>query len=76
MQKYRELEQARFVYFVGSHFNPILLDNFLAVIDAIFDVRAPPLMLILSRFEEVANNVIVPSEDDDAAQAEIENSPL
>lgn len=59
MQKYRELEQARFIYYMGGHFNPVLLDDFLSVLDGIFDFRAPYLMLILGRFNEVYDNIVV-----------------
>jgi len=50
MQQYRELEHARFVYFYGDRFHPALLDHFLACIDSIFDVRAPPLLTVLGQF--------------------------
>ena len=52
MQKYRELEQARFLSAYHSRIHPDLLDPFLAVVDAIFDVRAPPLLTVLSRYQD------------------------
>jgi response regulator RpfG family c-di-GMP phosphodiesterase len=53
MQKYRELEQARFIYYQRNHFHPELMDDFMTICDNIFDVRAPALLTILSRYGEI-----------------------
>lgn len=48
---YRELEQIRFVDATVNKFNPELLDNFIQVLDDIFDLRLPPLLHVLRHFE-------------------------
>lgn len=49
---------------MGEHFNPVMLDDFLTVLNGIFDFRAPHLMLILGRFEEVVDNVVIKADSD------------
>ena len=51
VDKYRELEQIRFIDYSIKTFNPELLDSFLGVIDAVFDVRLPHLLHILRQYE-------------------------
>ena len=52
MWLYRELEQARFIDLYGERFHPYLLNDFLLVIDTIFDIRAPPLLMILGEYHK------------------------
>ena len=50
IQQYQELEQARFVNSFGDRIYPELLDQFIAVIDSIFDLRMPPLLTVLAQY--------------------------
>ena len=52
LHKYRELEQVRFVYLYQDRFHPMLLDKFIEVINKIFDLRTPPLLMILGKYNE------------------------
>ena len=54
VKNYRELEQTRFiVYSPKNSFHPELLDDWLEVIDAIFEVRLPYLLHVLSQYESM-----------------------
>lgn len=54
LARYREFEQARFVDSFTGRFNPILLEEFLEVVNAIFDVRSPPLLTVLRSYTDMA----------------------
>ena len=49
---YREIEHARFLDVYTDRFHPALLDDFLFIIDVIFDLRAPPLLIILGEYHK------------------------
>ena len=53
MQKYREFEQLRWMSYYLDLFHPDLLDDFMTVKDAIFDLQAPPLLMNLKRYKEL-----------------------
>ena len=49
---YRELEHVRFTDLYMHRIHPELFDDFLTVIDGIFDVRIPPLFTVLGYFSK------------------------
>ena len=53
MQKYREFEQLRWMTYHLDLFHPDLLDDFMKVHDAIFDLQAPPLLMNLKMYKEL-----------------------
>ena len=53
VRKYRELEQARFLYEHIDRLHPDLLEEVTAVLDSIFAVRLPPLLTILAQYSQV-----------------------
>ena len=53
VRKYRELEQARFMYQHIDKLHPDLFEEVTAVLDSIFSVRLPPLLTILAQYSEV-----------------------
>ena len=47
LNNYHELEQLRFIEQNAGKFHPEVLDDFLAVLETIFEIRAPPLLYVL-----------------------------
>ena len=54
LKKYRELEQIRFVEQMAARFSPDLLDDYVEAVNAIFDIRATPLLYVMSQYYKVA----------------------
>ena len=55
LQMYRELEQVRFIDLYMDRIHPDLFDDFISVIDGIFDVRIPPLFTVLGYYSKYEN---------------------
>lgn len=50
LNNYHELEQLRFIEQHAGKFHPEVLDDFLAVLETIFEIRAPPLLHVLRQY--------------------------
>ena len=54
LQLYRELEQARFLDMFKHKIHPELFDDFISLVDSVFDVRIPPLLTVLHHYRAFA----------------------
>ena len=69
LQFYRELEHARFLDLYKHKIHPELFDDFIGLIDSVFDVRIPPLFTVLHHFAKILEQ---PEENFDTVD---ENNP-
>lgn len=51
MQRYREFEQLRWMTYQMNLFHPELIDDYMKVHDAIFDLQAPALLMNLKSYK-------------------------
>ena len=68
VDKYRELEQIRFLTYSVGKFNIEYLDEFLGVNDAIFELRLPNLLYILSKYGSLEGKQATSSKDLEESQ--------